>query len=160
MSDPSADPGVGADEQRLLDDLARLVRERDPVPAELLEAARQGFTWRTVDAELAELVADSEQPEGAALIRSTTASVRLLAFATGDMRLDLEVLAEGPLRRLVGELDPGGPARVLVEHAGGTLTEDTDDFGRFLVSRVPGGLVRLRCQPRSGRPLLTPWLTV
>jgi hypothetical protein len=151
---------VGADEQRLLDDLARLVRERDPAPAELLEAARQNFTWRTIDAELAELVTDSEQPQGAALIRSTIASVRLLAFATENLRLDLEVLAEGSLRRLVGELDPGGPARVVVEYAGGALTEDTDDFGRFLICRVPGGLVRLRCQPRSGRPLLTPWLKV
>ncbi len=151
---------MSADEQRVLDDLARLIRERDPVPAELLEAARQSFTWRTVDAELAEVVADSEQPQGAALIRSTTASVRLLAFATGDLRLDLEVLAEGSLRRLVGELDPGGPARVVVEHAGGALTEDTDDFGRFLISRVPGGLMRLQCQPRSGRPLLTPWIKV
>jgi hypothetical protein len=160
MTDPRQDPDVGADERRLLGELAQVVRERDPVPAELVEIARQSFTWRTVDAELAQLVADSEEPGGATLIRSTTASVRLLAFATRDLRLDLEVLAEGPARRLVGELDPGTAARIVVEHPSGTLTEDTDEFGRFLVTGVPGGLVRLRCRPASGRPLLTPWLKI
>ena len=31
----------------------------DPVPERLDEAARSAYTWRTIDAELAELMADS-----------------------------------------------------------------------------------------------------
>ena len=42
----------------------------DPVPQLLDDAARAAFTWRTVDAELAELMRDSaEAEEGLALAR-------------------------------------------------------------------------------------------
>jgi hypothetical protein len=148
--------GPGQDEELLLGELARLVRERDPVPPDLVELARNSFTWRTVDAELAELLADSQQPENAASVRSSTASVRLLAFATETLRLDVEVLAEGTARRLVGELDPGVPAQVTVEYAGGALSEQTDDLGRFTVGGLPAGWVQVRCAPASGLSLLTP----
>lgn len=154
MTDPQQGPGQ--DEELLLGELARLVRERDPVPPDLVELARNSFTWRTVDAELAELLADSQQSEDAARVRSSTASVRLLAFATETLRLDVEVLAEGTARRLVGELDPGVPAEVTVEHAGGALSERTDDLGRFIVGGVPTGWVQVRCSPASGPSLLTP----
>ena len=53
MTDPNKGPDLTADEERLLGDLARLVRQRDPVPPALLEMARESFTWGTVDAELA-----------------------------------------------------------------------------------------------------------
>jgi len=144
----------------MLAELARLVPERDPVPPELVEMAKQSFTWRTVDAELADLVADSREPVGATLVRSDTASVRLLTFATRHVQLDLEVLADGGLRRLVGELRPAGPATITVEYEGGSVTEDSDELGRFILSGVPGGLIRLRCEPADGVALLTPWSKV
>ncbi|MGY1843782.1 hypothetical protein [Modestobacter sp. SYSU DS0875] len=145
-----------AADERLLHDLARVARDRDPVPADLLEFARQALTWRTVDAELAELTADSR--EVAVAVRGTSDDVRLLTFSAGDLRLDVEVLTEGATRRLVGELSPGQPARVVLEHAGGTLTEETDELGRFLLEGVPVGLVRLRCVPAGGAEFITPWL--
>ncbi len=157
MTDPTQRPD--ADEQRLLDDLARVVRQRDPVPPEAVAMARELFTWRTIDAELAELVADSAEASGAALVRGSTASVRLLAFAAArGLRLELEVLPEGDTRRLVGELSPGLAARITVEHPGGSVTEDTDELGRFLVTGVPGGWLRIRCTPQRGTAFLTPWL--
>jgi hypothetical protein len=58
----------------------------------------------------------------------------------------------------VGELTPGRPARVVVEHAGGTLTEQADELGRFLVAELPAGRVRLRCEPDDAPPVVTPWL--
>jgi hypothetical protein len=159
MSDARQEP-AGADEERLLAELARLVPERDPVPPELIEMAKQSFTWRTVDAELAELVADSREAAGATLVRSGTASVRLLTFATRHLQLDLEVLVDGAVRRLVGELEPRGPARITVEYVGGSVAEDTDELGRFIVTGIPGGLIRLRCEPADGVALLTPWAKV
>jgi hypothetical protein len=160
MTEPRQEPAAGADEERLLAELARLVPERDPVPPDLIEMAKQSFTWRTVDAELAELVADSREATGAALVRSDTASVRLLTFATRHLELALEVLVDGAVRRLVGVLQPGSPARITVEYAGGSLTEDTDELGRFIVTGIPGGLIRLRCEPADGVALLTPWSKV
>ncbi|MQA35465.1 hypothetical protein [Modestobacter roseus] len=145
-----------AADERLLHDLARVARDRDPVPTDLLEFARQSLTWRTVDAELAELTADSH--EVARAVRTAGDDVRLLTFSAGDLRLDVEVLAEGATRRLVGELSPAQPARVVLEHTDGTLTEDTDELGRFLLDGVPVGLVRLRCTPEGGPGFITPWL--
>lgn len=48
------------EERELLAGLARAVGLADPVPAEALEAARASLTWLRVDAELAELLADSK----------------------------------------------------------------------------------------------------
>ena len=158
MTEPTQVPG--ADEQHLFDELVRLVRERDPVPAELVQMVQQSFTWRTIDAELAELVADSYESADATLVRSGEVSVRLLSFAVSGLLLELEVLNDRASRRLVGELLPGHPARVTVEHPGGSLTEDTDELGRFIVTGVPGGWIRLRCTPTVGPALLTPWLEV
>ena len=40
-------------------ELRRLAADREPVPAELVQAALDAFGWRDIDAELAELVYDS-----------------------------------------------------------------------------------------------------
>jgi hypothetical protein len=84
--------------------------------------------------------------------------VRLLTFTVDGWQLDLELIVDGAARRLVGELTPAGPAHVEVEHAGGTLAEDADELGRFLVSGVPAGRLRVRCEPAGGTPIVTPWL--
>ena len=47
------------DDDALLAALRRIPRHADPVPGPVLEAARGSFTWRTIDAELAELAYDS-----------------------------------------------------------------------------------------------------
>jgi hypothetical protein len=145
-------PGDG-----LLRDLARAVAVHDPVPPELLASARAAFTRRTLDAELADLVADSRETAGAGLRGAT--DVRLLTFGAGEQQLAVELLTQGTSRRVVGELTPGRPARVVVEHAGGSLTEDADELGRFLVSGVPAGRIRVRCAPVDGPAIVTPWLT-
>jgi hypothetical protein len=48
------------EERELLAEVARAAELADPVPAEVLEAARASLTWLRVDAELAELLADSK----------------------------------------------------------------------------------------------------
>jgi len=145
-----------ASDDDLVRELARAVAVHDPVPPELRTFAREAFTWRTVDAELAELVADSRETAGAGL--RGAADVRLLTFTAGGQQLDVELLTEGAARRLVGELTPPQQARVVVEHAGGTRTEDTDELGRFLLADVPAGRIRLRCEPVDGPAVVTPWL--
>ena len=43
------------EDDRILELLSRAVDRADPVPEHVTEAARESFTWRTIDAELAEL---------------------------------------------------------------------------------------------------------
>lgn len=144
-------------EDELMRELGRAVAVHDPVPPDLIAFAQEAFTWRSVDAELAELVADSREAAGAGL-RGTT-DVRLLSFTAGEQRLEVELLTDGAQHRVVGELSPGRPAHVVVEHAGGSLTEEADELGRFLVTGVPAGRIRVRCQPADGPAIVTAWLT-
>src|SRR5215204_6307751 len=94
-----------------------MIEETDPVPAALVGAARASFTWRTIDAELAELTSDSALD--AAAVRSTRAP-RLLTFTAGETTLVVQVapLAAGQEteRRLLGQLVAPRPARGTPRH--------------------------------------------
>lgn len=143
--------------------LRGVLEEIDPVPAPLVEAAQAGFTWRTVDAELAELTADSVL-DGAA-VRASDAP-RLLTFTAGAVSLVVEVAAPttrvGDIaRRLIGQIVGPRPAEVEVRHADGSLTVPTDDYGRFRAAPVPPGPVSLALRFAGRRPpLVTSWVTV
>ena len=84
----------------------------DPVPAEVLIAARAAIATRDLDGELAVLVADSnahEEPSLTSLfepVRSHTASPsrpRLLTFAGGGVQIDLELGTRQGLIDVVGQ---------------------------------------------------------
>ena len=150
-------------DRELLMLLRGVLEETDPVPGPLIEAAQACFTWRTVDAELAELVADSVL-DGAA-VRAADAP-RLVTFTAGAISLVIEIVA--PLartgevaRRLIGQIVGAQPAEVEVRHADGSLTVQTDDYGRFRAAPVPPGPISLAVRFAGRRPpLVTSWVTV
>src|SRR5688572_7244661 len=77
------------------DDLERVMRDamRDPVPELLLRISDGLFTWRTVDAELAELVlADAE---ATAEVRGTLTHID--TFVVGDRVIEVELDDRGEL---------------------------------------------------------------
>jgi hypothetical protein len=132
--------------------LRGLAAEADPVPDEVLAAARDAYGLRTLDAELAELVADSLDTAGA--VRGA-ADVRLLSFESGSVTVELEVTPVGPRRRLLGEL-VGGVGPVRLETPSGSSGVELDVAGRF-VADVPGGPVRLLCTGPDGVAVATSW---
>lgn len=147
----------------LLAQVQEMFAESDPVPGYLLGAARESFTWRTIDAELAELTGDSLL-EGAA-VRAVRAP-RLLTFTAGATTLVVEVAEHvrgaSLARRLLGQILSPRPAEVEVRHADGTLSVPADEFGRFRADAVPPGPISLACrfggavQPQ----LVTSWVTI
>jgi hypothetical protein len=146
------------DDDRLLDDLRRVLSAADPVPAHVSEAARLAFDWRTVDDELAELLYDSSTETEHAGVRSEDRT-RVLNFAGEHVRLEVEVSGEGGDRTLTGQLEPVGPARIEIRHADRVDTVAVDDQGRFIARGVPTGNVSLRCLlDAPARALVTPWL--
>lgn len=150
-------------DRELLMLLRGVLEETDQVPGPLIEAARAGFTWRTVDAELAELIADSVLD--AAAVRAADAP-RLVTFAAGAVSLVIEIVAPPAragevARRLIGQIVGAPPAEVEVRHADGSLTVQTDDYGRFRAAPVPPGPISLAVHFAGGRrPLVTSWVTV
>ena len=84
-------------------ELRALFGHLDPVPQLLDDAARAAFTWRTVDAELAELMRDSAEAEDEAglLVRGgqRPAPTELRVAAPGDRaRGDRDRPARAPAR--------------------------------------------------------------
>ena len=150
-------------DRELLMILRDMIEETDPVPAALVEAARASFTWRTVDAELAELTSDSALDP--ATVRSTRAP-RLLTFTAGETTVVVEVapLTADPdaERRLLGQLVAPRPAQVEVRHGTGSFTVSADELGRFRAEPVPAGPISLACRfsPAGEPTIVTSWVSV
>jgi hypothetical protein len=150
MAEPSTDP--------MFTTLRSVIDRADPVPAAVVDAARAAYIWRTIDAELAELTADSAM--ATAGVRSTSAP-RLLTFEGAGVEVEVEVAHTGSTRHLSGQLVPMGPAQITVRWSGGTQETTADDLGRFSLERVPAGSVSLAIL-RAGaeQPIVTSWISI
>lgn len=145
--DESSTDGLSDAEAALLDEVRQAVAEHDPVPAHVVAGAKAAFAWRTVDAELAALTADSVTAAPAAAgVRDQRGGLRLLTFEADEVTIELEVHDKGDRRKLVGQIVPPRPVSVEVRQDGGTQRHDTDAIGRFVIDEVQPGPVSLRCR--------------
>jgi hypothetical protein len=144
------------------DDDAALVAKLDEawsaaqqVPPEFIAAGKAVWTPRDIDAELAELIYDSEREPVA--VRTDTAALRALTFASPAQTIELEVGDAA----LMGQLVPPCCAEIEVEVRDGTAMSATaDEFGIFTVGCVPTAAFRLRCRTITGLDLLTNWIAI
>ena len=154
------------EDEDLLGELRSLFNRLDPVEPWVLEQARAAYTWRTVDAELAELTFDSlldRDLAGSVRDSGTTARApRLLGFGAvvdgEDVAVEVEVDQGSGVPTLVGQILPPAVAVVEVQSADGSVgVVHADDLGRFRVRPVPSGPLRLRVR-HEGRVVQTTWL--
>jgi hypothetical protein len=150
------------DDTELEEELRQVAARIEPVPPRLLAAAVDAFTWRTIDADLAELVFDSltDQDE-TALVRGSQHD-RLLSFRASGLDIEVEVATAGPARSLIGQLVPAQRATVDIRHRDGMLTLQADELGRFSAELLPVGPVSLRCAlaAGSGPAVVTDWVPI
>ncbi|MGH9132442.1 MAG: carboxypeptidase-like regulatory domain-containing protein [Ilumatobacteraceae bacterium] len=142
-------------DDQLLATLDAAIRHADPVPEHVLAGARAAFTWRTIDAELAELVFDSATELTGVRSEDTA---RQVTFQAPGVEIEVMVIDNGG-RRIVGQLVP--PTEATVELANGdTVAEtQTDTLGRFTFNEVRPGPVRLSVLGSSGQHLVhTEWI--
>jgi hypothetical protein len=156
MTDPT-ELGPDVTDEQLLHVLARALGESEPIPERVLEGARAAVTWRTIDAELAdlaELVFDSARDEAG--VRSEDIN-RQMTFQAPGVEIEVMVIDNGA-RRLIGQLVPG--AEMMVQLTAGEVVQEvqTDDLGRFSFDDVAPGPVRLVVST-DGRPVVrTEWM--
>jgi hypothetical protein len=150
-----------------LDSLRRIVRDVDPVPEEVLAAARAAIITRELDAELAALVADSAAMEDELRFdpvrtASTEATdTRLLSFDGGGVRFELEVSGQADQLTVVGQVIGAADRGCVLEQADGHVHEvELDSLGGFLIMGVTSGPARLRCRSTSGVHVSTPWVWI
>jgi hypothetical protein len=143
------------DDDRLLGELGDAVRAGRAVPERFRAAARAAYGWRTVDAELAELTADTSAPLAGA--RAGAPAARTLRFRAGELEVEVELTADA----LQGQLVPAGPGRIALETPGGAAREsEVDGVGWFLFTPPPATTFRLRIRPDSGPAVVTAWTGV
>jgi hypothetical protein len=142
----------------LLAELRSVIERADPVPDAVIAGAKACFTWRTIDAELAELVADS------GLIASATrssAAARLLTFEGAGLTVEVEVGETGATRHLVGQLIPVGRARITLRWAAGSRDVEADELGRFTADDIPAGAVSMSVQRgNAAGTVVTSWVSI
>ena len=141
----------------LLGTLRHAVARHDPIPDDVVAAAKAAISTAALDAELATLVYDSSfgDEDTRALVRSRGGS-RELTFEAPNLTVEVEVHTEA--RRLLGQLVPPGPAVVEVRSPEGSVTAEADHLGRFAADEVPTGPVSLRCRSGSGPLTETEWV--
>lgn len=156
---------MSAQDDRLIEELRALATRVDPPPELLAEFARAALGWRTLDAELAELTYDSATDDSlVGAVRGATRAPRLLTFHVGEVTVEVEVqvMAQGTQRRLIGQLVPMQPARIEIRHSHGVTTAQVDDLGRFSAEGLPAGPISLRCHVGAdeARIVHTDWLAI
>jgi hypothetical protein len=153
----SAVPEVYDDEE-LLAALRQALAERQAVPPEFVEAAKNAFAWHNIDAELAELTYDSSRDaEPAPSTRAETASIRALTFTSAHLTIELEVTHDS----LLGQIVPAQPGTIKVQlRDGAESTVPADEIGRFTIRPMPAGTFRLHCKTSADADALTNWITL
>jgi hypothetical protein len=141
--------------------LRALVGRVDPVPAWVDEGARAAFGWRTLDADLAWLLRDSADEAVEAGVRGP-GGARQLSFESGELGIELEVVATGPrARRVDGQLLPPSAATVTVERPDAdAVSVQADELGRFVVDGLRAGVVRLHVLLGGGARVAVPWTSI
>ncbi|OLT11020.1 hypothetical protein BJF78_27985 [Pseudonocardia sp. CNS-139] len=156
-----ADVAAEPDDDALLAELAEAIRPWTVPPPEVLEAAKQSFTWRTIDAELAALTYDSLLDDGPVAVRSG-GQARILSFEAGPLTIEVEIDATPGARRLLGQLVPATAAELELNVADADPVRGrADELGRFVLP-LPREVQRisLRCVLSDGRVVQSAWTAV
>jgi hypothetical protein len=144
-----------SDDDALMAALSEAVAEADAVTDRRREAAQAAFTWRSVDAELMELLHDSALEAGAA-VRGAGDPGRLLSFGRGELTIELEVGAGA----VTGQVLPAQDATVTLQATGvDDRTVAADGAGFFRIEEVGSGPVRF-VVTTSETTLTTSWVTL
>jgi hypothetical protein len=135
------------EDDRLIDELRDLFSQRDPVPPLVTQSAKAALGWRRLDAELAELLADSAlDVELLGLARGARATLRSMSFSVGELAIDVEIHGEGDDREVLGQLHPPARARIELQSADQAVSTiiESDSLGRFRTKLPAAGSIRLR----------------
>lgn len=151
------------DDAVLVTRLQNMFSVHDAPPASAIEQAQRLFSLRSLDAELATLVADSAVDGMAVAVRGGVVDgARLLTFETAELAIELEVSGTGRVRRVVGQLVPGGPATIEARQPAspGPRLVEADERGRFEFDGLAPEPLSLTWRRRGSRAVMTQWIGI
>ncbi len=130
----------------------------EPIPDELITLAQDCYTWRTVDAELLDLLIDSAETE-LAVVRDDDRLQRFVAFGNDDHGVHFECSPGAGGLTIEGIVVPAGTYDVCVDRAGDDIETTTDELGAFRVGPLAPGSIRLTIKSVAEpiQAMVTPW---
>lgn len=141
------------EEERLLSLLRRGLDQSDASPADVTEFAKAALSWRTIDADLAQLSYDSI--DDSTSVRGVATS-RMLAFESGELTIDLE---HEPLSgHLIGQLDPAGRMAIELHVLDTVFVTESDELGRFSFEGIQSGPFALVIRLEGDEVVKTQWV--
>jgi hypothetical protein len=142
--------------RRVLRSFDHVLAVDEPLPPSLVAAAQDLYVWRSVDAELLELLIDSAVGE-LTTVRDERLQ-RFMAFGSEERGVHFECTLGDDGFVLEGLVVPAGDYVVRADRPNSDLVVETDDHGSFRLSRLDAGSTRLTIRARSGDMLMTtPW---
>lgn len=124
----------------------------EPIPERLTAAARAAYSWRQVDAELAELLFDSATDDLVG-IRGTTSDRRSFRFGHGDAVIRVHLTQA----TMIVMVEPPLSVNCRVATEEGAIEQRTDEYGELVVT-APELPARIELDLPSGT-IVTPWIT-
>lgn len=150
---PDLDP---ADEQ-LMRQLYSALHELDAPPDDTL--LRHARDLDIADAELVELRADSAVAPPVGQREHVAGTPRRLDFHCPQLRVLLEVTAQGRRRDIVGQVHSALPVTsVEIRWPTGHHARTVTDNGVFTAPAVPAGPLSVLCHRRGSTPVTTSWV--
>lgn len=146
------------DDDQLLEAVGEALRA-GPVPADVIEAAKQAYAAYDLDAQFAALLYDSARDEEAELVatRAEQAVLRAMTFGSAALTIELEIGEDS----ILGQLLPPQAGLVNVQLAKGEeITVSVDEAGGFVIRPIPAASFRLRCHTATGISALTDWISL
>jgi hypothetical protein len=158
MSTPShgleqlAAGAIDADDLRILDRIAAVYAQLDPVPAGLVDRVSFGITLDALHGEIAELQRSGDLTG----VRAQEAPVgsQTVTFTSSELTTMVTITPSGADRvRIDGWVDPGAGVQVELRLPEQTQQTVADDDGRFVFADVPRGFAQfvLRRPDPGGR---------
>jgi hypothetical protein len=147
-------------DDELMNQVARLVNELDPMPPGLVERAQFATSIELAIGDLDDIELEVAQWADT----RTLAGVRgglpgTITFFVGDLTVMVNVTRTGERQRIDGWLVPAGAHGVEVRVADhGSSTTIADEGGRFVLTDVPRGTTQLlvRMHAEQSRTVVTP----
>lgn len=148
---------VSREDATLLGLLRDSLAESDPAPSDVVAFAKAAFTWRDIEAELAELEFDSATEDLPTGVRSST-TARMMSFQAGQWMIDIEY--DETAGRLIGATSPPARYSVDLHTSGAKFTTESDDLGRFTADGVAPGPLGMVLRFTRGQAVKTQWVVL
>ena len=153
--------GATQTERRMLASFEDVFLAEEPIPDDLITLAQDCYTWRTVDAELLDLLIDSAETE-LAVVRDDDRLQRFVAFGNDEHGVHFECSPAPDGFTITGIIVPAGTYDVRVDRAGDGDETTTDELGAFIVGPLAPGSIRLTVTSveAPAHTMITPWFTL